>query len=223
MLKSNLFGLLMSRSPLERLVQDHVMIMDAVSVVNEALKSYHSEARPSRFQDLDSRLCDLKSRVERMVRGIRSSLPNCILMPVHKSLVLDYACLQEHILNSAHEGFYWLSIKMVSVPGEIWKDMLVLGHETRNMVSALGSILEETVSQVHLQSLDREKILGEHEMIQERKDKLFRFRLSLDKSIYNSQAQFKDIYPLIQFTAKMSCVSGSCVKSADILRSMLPR
>ncbi len=223
MIKSNLFGLLMSTSPLERLVEAHVIIMDSVSVVNEALDSYPTEGQPCPFQVLKPLLGDLKSQAERMIHSIRNSLPNCILLPVNKSLILDYICLQEHILNSAQEGLYWLSIKKVSVPGKIWKDMLVLSHKTRNMFSIVGSILEETVSQVHLESLDRDKILEKHELIQERKKELSKFRLSLDTMIYDLRKEFKDIYPLIQFTARMSCVSRNCVKSADTLRSMLPR
>jgi uncharacterized protein len=223
MIKSNLFGLLINRSPLVRLVEAHVIIKDSVIVVNETLDSFAAEGRLSHLQDLESRTSDLKSQAERMIRSIKNSLPNCILMPINKNLILDYACIQEQILNAAQEGLYWLCIKKVPVTGEIRKDMVALGHEAMNMASILGSILEETVSQVHLESLDREEILDKHEMIQERRKQLRRSRLYLDNRIYGSRMDFRDIYPLIHFTSRMSSVSRSCAKSAEILRSMIAR
>ena len=222
MMKLNLFGLLIRKSPMERLLEHYDKIQQSVSVINESLQLYieggNVEFR-SRQHDLD----DLESEADKIIRGIRNNLPRNIFLPVNKVLLLNYTSTQDNILDSAQEALNWLSMRKANIPVEFQKDLIRLVDDVGNMVYLLGPALKDSVSLVHLENLDWEGAKEQYQVIRDEKNKIVTFMQVINKRIYNSDLDFKDIYQLIHFNEKMFAMCHNCNKCAEILRSMIAR
>lgn len=222
-MKFNFFGLLIQKSPMERLLDHYEKIQKSVEVINESLECYIGGGQCVEFQTLQNRLNELESQADKIIRYIRNHLPRSLFMPVDKVLFLSYTSAQDDILDSAQEALNWLSMRTMVIPEEFQKELIFLLDDVGSMVYLLGPALKDTVALVHLENLDRQRTKDQYRKIRDKRHEFFRSKNALVRRIYNSDMDFKDIYQLIHFTERMYTMCHSCSKCAEILRSMIAR
>ncbi len=223
MMKLNFFGLLIHKSPMEKLMEHFEKIEQSVDVIKEALEYYTGDEHLIKFESTQNRLNDLEFQADNIIRNIRNGLPKSIFMAVNKVQLLNYTTAQDNILDSAREALNWLSMSKVTIPGEFRKDLTCLVGDAGNMILLLGPALKDTISLVHLENLDWENANEHYQRIRDKKNEIFKFKHALNGKIYRSEMEFKDIYLLVQFIEKIFAMSQNCSKCAEILHSMIAR
>ncbi|MFP4325127.1 MAG: DUF47 domain-containing protein [Desulfonatronovibrio sp.] len=217
------FGLLIQKSPMERLVEHYEKIQQSVDIINESLECYISGGQCVEFKTLQNNLNELESQADKIIRSIRNHLPRSLFMPVDKVIFLSYTSAQDDILDSAQDALNWLSMKNMVIPEKFQKELIYMLDDVGNMIYLLGPALKNTISLVHLDNLDREGTKEQYRKIRDKKHHIFKSKNQLIGRIYRSDLEFKEIYQLIHFTENMYTMCHSCSKCVEILRSMIAR
>lgn len=208
---------------MEKLLEHYAILEQSVDVISESLGCYINNGHNAEFKSLHDKIIDLESKADNVIRHVRNNLPRSIFMPVNKVILLNYTSAQDNILDSALGAFNWLSMRNVVVPGEFKESFMGLAEDVGGMLKLLGPALKDTISLVHLESLDWDNTKEQYQKIRYKKTEIFKSKQTLSIQIYNSALEFKDIYLLIRFIEKIFDMSRSCSKCAEILRSMIAR
>ncbi len=222
-MRLNFFGLLSTKSPMEGLHDHYEKIHESIEVISEALECYIGGGQCPEFNALQSRINELESQADKIIRNLRNHLPRSVFMTVEKTQFLNYTSAQDNILDAAQEALNWLGMREVNIPEDFQKDLLYLQDEVTTAVEMLGPALEETTSLVHMESMDREEVKEKLRKIRGKKDKVFRDKNELIRKIFNSDSDFKDIYQLVHFTEKLYLMVYHSSKCSEILRTMIAR
>jgi uncharacterized protein len=219
----NFLGLLIKKSPMEKLLEHHAILEQLNDVIRDSLECYINNGHNAEFKILHEQIIDLESKGDNVIRHVRNNLPRSIFMPVNKVMLLNYTSAQDNILDAALGAFNWLSMRNVAVPGGFKESLMGLAEDVGGMLKLLGPALKDTISLVHLESLDWENAREQYQKIQHKKNEIFKSKQTVSIKVYNSEMEFKDIFLLIHFIEKIFDMSRSCSKCVEILRSMIAR
>ncbi len=223
MMKLNFFGLLMKKSPMQRLLEHYEIVRRSINVIKGALECYTEKRQLSEFRDLQCSMDKMESQADNIIRSIRNNLPRSILMPVNKTQLLNYTTAQDNILDSAQESLNWLSMRAGGIPREFQADITDIVNQASELIIMLGPALKGTVSLIHLESLDRDSLRDQYLEIRENKNAVSKSRHRLVGMVYQSDMEFKDIYLIVHYVQNIYSMCHSTGKCAEILRSMITR
>ena len=223
-MRMNFFGLLSNKSPMEGLHDHYEKIHESIEVINEALECYIGGGdKCPEFLTLQSRINELESQADKIIRHIRNHLPRGLFMTVDKIQFLNYTSVQDNILDAAQEALNWLGMREVNIPEEFQRDLLFLQGDVVRTLEMVGPALRETTALVHMESMNREELKESLRKIRENKDKVFRDKNEITRKVFNSDLEFKDIYQLIHYIDKLYLMAFNSSKCAEILRTMIAR
>jgi uncharacterized protein len=167
----NFLGLLIKKSPMKKLLEHHAILEQLNDVIRHSLECYINNGHNAEFKILHEQIIDLESKGDNVIRHVRNNLPRSIFMPVNKVMLLNYTSAQDNILDSALGAFNWLSMRNVAVPGGFKESLMGLAEDVGGMLKLLGPALKDTISLVHLESLDWENAREQYQKIQYKKTK----------------------------------------------------
>jgi uncharacterized protein len=218
------FGLLSPRSPMLGLVEHYDKISHCVDLIRESLECYISGTGICRaFEELKEEIDRIEDHADAIKRNIRNHLPKRLLMPVDKTLFLNYTKAQDNILDSAQEAMNWLGMRKVHIPEEFQKDIIDLLSNVSEAAILLGPALHATIALIHGETLDREGTKDKYRAVRRQRAVVTAARHALVSRIYNSDLEFKDIHQLFHFIVSLDDMSHNSENCADILRSMIAR
>ncbi len=222
-LRLPMFGLLTPTSPLDGLIDHYQKIHSCVDFIHESLECYLSGGTCREFQELVEQVDRLEGEADKIKRSIRNKMPRRLFMPVDKTLFLNYTRAQDNILDAAQEGLSWLSMRVVEVPADTQKGMVLFLDDVMSSVTLLGPALKSTIQLIYAEELDRQAVKDKLRAVRRQRDKVFKAKGPLIAAIYNQDRDFKDIYQLIHFVQQMDAMSDNAGNCAEILRSMIAR
>ncbi len=218
------FGLLSPKSPMMGLIEHYSKISECVNIIKDALECYVSGSGLCReFEELLREIDAIEYHADKIKRNIRNHLPRRLVMPVDKTLFLNYTRGQDNILDEAQEALHWLGMRNVHIPENFQKPMIDLLDDVAETAQLLEPALKATIGLVHGEHLDREGCKMKYRKIRERRDNISRAKKKLVSEIYNSEMDFKDIYQLTNFIGCLSEMVKNCEFCSDTLRSMIAR
>ncbi|MFO8031975.1 MAG: DUF47 family protein [Desulfohalobiaceae bacterium] len=218
------FGLLSPKSPMTGLVEHYTKISECVNIIKDALECYVSGSGLCReFEDLLQEIDAIENHADTIKRNIRNHLPKGLIMPVDKTLFLNYTRGQDNILDEAQEALHWLGMRNLYIPEQFQKPVIDLLEDVSEAAQLLEPALKATIGLVHGEHLDREGCKAKYRKIRQKRDEISKFKRKLVSEIYNSDMEFKDIYQLINFIGCLSEMVKNCEFCSDTLRAMIAR
>jgi uncharacterized protein len=218
------FGLLSPRSPMLGLVEHYEKIVQCVALIQDSLECYVGGMGMCReFEELKREVDRIEDHADSIKRNIRNHLPRRLLMPVDKTLFLNYTKAQDNILDSAQEAMTWLSMRKLNIPEAFQKDILDLLAMVNDTALLLGPALKSTIALLHGETLDREGTKEKYRAVRRQRAVVTAARHALVSRIYNSNLEFKDIHQLFHFVLSLDDMVHNSENCADILRSMIAR
>jgi len=111
----------------------------------------------------------------------------------------------------------------VDIPERFQKPIVDLIDEVNVITDLLGPALEATIGLIYIQHVDRAGAKEKFRAVRTSRHDVFRHKIALVSTIYNSDLDFKDIYQLIHFIERLEDMGHNTERCADILRSMIAR
>jgi len=222
-MRAVLFGLLCDRSPMDGLREHYDKIHQCVALIRDAMECYVAGGTCREFMDLAAEVDAIENEADKIKRRIRNHLPRRLFMPVDKTLFLNYTNAQDNILDSAQEAMHWLAMRRVDIPEGFQKPIVDLIDEVNVITDLLGPALEATIGLIYIQHADRPGAKEKFRAVRTRRHDVFRHKIALVSTIYNSDLDFKDIYQLIHFIERLEDMGHNTERCADILRAMIAR
>ncbi|MFP4629914.1 MAG: DUF47 domain-containing protein [Desulfohalobiaceae bacterium] len=218
------FGLLSPKSPMNGLTEHYNKISECVNIIKDALECYVSGSGMCReFEELLREIDAIEDHADKIKRNIRNHLPKGLIMPVDKTLFLNYTRGQDNILDEAQDALHWLGMRNLYIPEQFQKPLIDLLEDVSEAAQLLEPALKATIGLVHGEHLDREGCKMKYRKIRVKRDEISRKKRKLLSDIYNSEMEFKDIYQLINFIACLSDMVKNCEFCSDTLRAMIAR
>jgi len=218
------FGLLSVKSPMNNLIEHYNKISEGVNIIQDAQECYVSGSGICReFKELLREIDSIEAHADQIKRNIRNHLPKGLIMPVDKTLFLNYTRGQDNILDEAQDALHWLGMHNVYIPEQFQRPMIDLLDDVSEATQLLEPALKSTIGLVHGEHLDREGCKMKYRKIRVKRDEISRTKRNLLSDIYNSEMDFKDIYQLISFIGCLSDMVKNCEFCSDTLRAMIAR
>lgn len=222
-LKIPFFGLIAKRSPMEGLIEHYDKISECVATIDESLECYVSGGVCREFEELAKTIDTIENHADKIKRNIRNHLPRGLFMAVDKGMFLNYTKFQDNILDAAQDALHWLGMRPVPVPPEFQKDLINLLDSVRHATELLGPALKSTIALVHGESLDRNGTKENYRKVRHEREVIRKAAYKLQRRIYNSDIDFKDIYQLTHFIDCLGQMGHNCENCVDTLRNMIAR
>ncbi len=217
------FGLLVSRSPMDGLVEHYDKIAECIEIINNALECQITGGHCQDMEELAEAVDAVEHEADTIKRRIRNRLPRQLFMAVDKTLFLNYTNKQDNILDSAQDALNWLAMRRVIITENEQKALVSITNGVKQSAKLLGAALKATISLINGQSIDREGTKGAYRKVRKMRAAVRERATELTREIYNSQRDFKDIYQLIHFVDCLNAMSHDAANCADILRAMIAR
>lgn len=217
------FGLLAKRDPMDGLFEHYDKIAECISIIDDSLECYVSGGVCREFTELTKALDKIENHADKIKRSIRNHLPRGLFMAVDKQHFLNYTKFQDNILDSAQDALHWLAMRPVAIPSGFQKPIIELLDEVRSIAENLGPALTATIGLVHGDVIDRTTTKSHYRKVRKQREFVRKASYKLNKDIYNSDLDFKDIYQLIHFIDCLNDMAHSCENCVDTLRNMIAR
>ncbi len=218
------FGLLSPKSPMNGLIEHYTKISECVHIIKDSLACYVSGSGVCReFEELLREIDAIEDHADKIKRNIRNHMPRHLIMPVDKTLFLNYTKGQDNILDEAQDALHWLGMRKVYIPEQFQKAVIELLEHVAEAAQLLEPALNSTIGLVHGEHLDREGCKMKYRKVRQKRDDISRFKRKLLSEIFNSDMDFKDIYQLTNFIGCLSEMVKNCEFCVDTLRAMIVR
>lgn len=218
------FGLISPRAPMESLEEHYSQLAQGMGIIRQAVEFYiYGSNQCPEFEELTEKIDAIEDHADKIKRNIRNHLPRRLLMPVDKTLFLNYTRWQDNVLDEAQEALHWLGMRQMKVPEQFQKPILELVDDVATTGDFLELALRSTIGLVHADHLDREGCKKNYHKVRRRRQKVMKEQRELLSVIYNSDMEFKDIYQLIHFIGCLNEMVKNCETCTDTLRAMIAR
>ncbi|MGE4505474.1 MAG: DUF47 domain-containing protein [Desulfovibrionaceae bacterium] len=216
-------GLLVSRSPLEGLVDHYNKIDECIEIINDAQECYITGGTCKDVEELADAVGVVEHQADKIKRRIRNHLPRRLFMAVDKTLFLNYTNKQDNILDSAQEALNWLAMRRVTIPTAYQRHLVDITDGVRQSTKLLGPALHATLDLINGRSIDRDGTKQAYCKVRSMRAHVRELATDLTREVYNSDMDFKDIYQLIHYVDCLNAMSHNASSCVDILRAMIAR
>ncbi len=216
------FGLL-SKSPMDGLIEHYDKIAQCVDIINESMECYLTGGTCKEMEELAEAIDDVEHVADNIKRRIRNHLPRRLFMAVDKTLFLNYTNKQDNILDAAQDALSWLAMRRVDIPETYHKPFVSILDGVQQATHLLGPALKATINLVNGSSIDREGTKQAYRRVRDMRSNVREEANYLRRTIFNSDRDFKDIYQLMHFVDCLNEMAHNSASCADILRAMIAR
>lgn len=206
-------------------IQEHAEKVKECAWIFQQAVECHVNSHCNSFDELRKEIIHLENEADIIKNRIRSYLPRERLMPVKKSLLLQYVGEQDRILDAVVDSLAWISFRSrESVPIELHKDFFLLVDAVMDPFEEITKMV--TAARKYFQRFSesrRSKVKEIIRAIRQQEHEADKVEEMIVQKAFASITDPISLFHVVRLAESIGAIANLAENTGDMMRSMIAR